>query len=86
MPLNIVELNYQELTPAQYGKKHGMGKAAVQARCEQGHLNAYRTEGGHWKIRDYPSDVVSRKDYEELLKEHAALKAKLDGIVKLATV
>ena len=85
MSLSLTDLNSGiELTPAQYGKKYGMGEAAVRARCEQGLINAYRTEGGHWKIRDYPNDVVDRKVYENLLTEHAKLKVKLESIAKLA--
>jgi hypothetical protein len=85
MPARIVEVDYEELTPAQYGRKHGMGEDAVRARCKMGQLMAYQTEGGHWKIRDYPRDVVDRKAYESLLSENAELRAVLDSVRRLIT-
>jgi hypothetical protein len=86
MLAKIIETYYDELTPAQYGRKHGIGTAAVRARCEMGQLMAYRTEGGHWKFRDYPGDVVDRKAYESLLAENAELRATIAGIKRLLLV
>ena len=77
-----MQINYKELTPAQYVEKHGLGEAAVRSRCKQGILNAYRTDGGHWKIRDYLNEVVDRAAFEALLSENIELKAKIETIKK----
>jgi hypothetical protein len=78
---------FRELTPTQYGKKHGMSKSQVIRRCDEGLLSAYKTEGGHWKIRDYENnDMVPRTEYEQVLVRAVTAEEKINTMRAMLAV
>ena len=82
-----VELNFTEMTPAQYGKMLSppLSPATIIRRCQQGLLDAYQTEGGHWKIKVFKNETITKEQYESVKKENELLKAKIIAISKLIT-
>lgn len=85
-PQKEIELNFYEVTPAQYGKllTPPVSAATIVNRCNQGLLNAYRTEGGHWKIRIPRNESITTDEYEKLKDENVRLRSALGSIKLLA--
>ncbi len=69
----------RELTPAEYGTRHGLSSGAVRRRCEAGLIRGAYMLGTRWKIPDVEEDIVTREEYDQLKKENAALKSKLEA-------
>jgi len=81
-------LNYSEVTPAQYSSllDPPVSASTIRRRCEKGLLNAYRTEGGHWKIimsTSTKDDTKNDVQLELALKRNAHLKTALTQIVQI---
>jgi hypothetical protein len=77
-------LTQQYLKVPEYAKKYGLPESRVRQMCLAKQLEAYREcEGGHWYIRDVPGEVVPRAQYDELIRENAMLKTKLQSIMAL---
>ena len=72
---------------SEYSRLHGIPEGRVRKMCESGELSAYRDgPGGHWYIRDTPKDCVSRAEYDEVVRENAMLKTKLQSISSLCCI
>ncbi len=74
-----------ELTTEQAGKLFGTSAQVERRRCEQGLRDCFRTDGGQWRIKIRPNDVVSREEAEALRNENATLKAKLEAAQRVLT-
>ena len=72
-----------ELTTAEAGKLLGISGQAMRRRCEQGLVDCYRTEGGQWRVKLRPEEVMPREEAEALRQENADLRARLDAAVRV---
>ena len=74
-----------EITVSQYAKMVGMSQSTVRSRCEQGLIPAFKTDGGHWRIKKpLLKDSVSIEEYEKVVSENAELKSMIRSISKIA--
>lgn len=67
------------MTISQYAKHTELSRAMVKTLCENNILPAYKTEGGHWRIKVF-NNSVSQEEYEKVLQENAFLKSKLKSL------
>ncbi len=79
MKAKEIKAPFIELTTAEAGVLFGTSGQVERKRCEQGLREAYRTDGGQWRVLIRPDDVISREEAEALRNENATLKAKLDA-------
>ena len=77
-----------ELTIPEAAKLFNMGESAVRYRCERGIFDAYRTDGdrGHWRVKLRPNEVMPKEEAENIKRENAELKSKLESLRKLLAV
>ncbi len=58
----------------EYSRRSGMGVEEVKRQCRIGNIPHVMTEKGYYKIKVYDNDVVSRKQYDQVVEENAKLK------------
>lgn len=58
----------------EYSRRSGMGVEEVKRQCRIGNIPHVMTEKGYYKIEVYDNDVVSRKQYDQVVEENAKLK------------
>lgn len=58
----------------EYSRRSGMGVEEVKRQCRLGNIPHMMTEKGYYKIEVYDNDVVSRKQYDQVVEENAKLK------------
>lgn len=58
----------------EYSRQSGMGVEEVKRQCRLGNIPHMMTEKGYYKIEVYDNDVVSRKQYDQVVEENAKLK------------
>lgn len=78
-------INMVLVTVPEYARITGKGEAAVRRECEQGLLQAEKTEGGQWRIFLTAGDSVPRKLYEEVQAKNQKLSTTIEtlaGIIK----
>jgi len=83
--LKTIVSPFIELTTEQAGKVIGISGQAMRRRCEQGLVDAYRTDGGQWRVKFRPNDVMASEEAETLRKENAELRAKLEAAQRVLT-
>ena len=64
-----LEFNFILVTPSEYAKTTRVSYKEVLKFCKTGQLEAYKTDGGQWRIKVYKDDVVSKEEYEKLFEE-----------------
>lgn len=67
------------LTISKYAKESGLTPAQVRTLCESGILQAYKTEGGQWRIKVI-NDSVPREIHEKALQRISFLETKLKSM------
>lgn len=83
MAVDNLEFNFILVTPAEYAKATGASYNETLSFCKSGQLEAYKTDGGQWKIKVYKDDIVSRKEYDELSEERNRYKGLVEAVAKL---
>ena len=71
------------ITPVEFSKQTGENYNLVLQMCKTGKLKCQKTTGGHFKIyaseldkaNDFKEDFISKKEYEEVVRENERLKA-----------
>ena len=72
-----------ELTTEQAGKFLGISGQAMRRRCQQGLIDAYRTEGGQWRVKFRPEEVMPQEETDALRRENMELKMQIEAIRRL---
>ena len=84
MSVGNLEFNFRLVTPAEYAKGTGISYNEALSFCKTGQLEAYRTDGGQWKIKVYKNDtIVSREEYNKIFDERNYYKGMVEAVSKL---
>ena len=83
MAVDNLEFNFILVTPAEYAKATRASYNETLSFCKTGQLEAYKTDGGQWRIKVYKDDVVSKKEYNKLLEERNYYKGTVESVTKL---
>ncbi len=86
MAVDNLEFNFILVTPAEYAKATGASYNETLSFCKSGQLEAYKTDGGQWRVKVYKDDVVSKKEYEKMFEELNYYKGMIKAVSKLITV
>ena len=86
MAVDNLEFNFILVTPAEYAKATGISYNEALSFCKTGQLEAYKTDGGQWRVKVYKDDVVSKKEYEKMFEELNYYKGMVKAVSKLITV
>jgi hypothetical protein len=73
----------RELTPAEYGARHGLSEGQVRRRCEEGLITGAYKLGLRWKIPDIENDMVTREEYDALNIEITELRATIKAMLSI---
>ncbi len=85
MSVDNLEFNFILVTPAEYAKATGASYNETLSFCKSGQLEAYKTDGGQWKIKVCKDDVISKKDYQEMFEELNRYRGMIEAVAKLIT-
>ncbi len=83
MSVKNLEFNFSLVTPAEYAKGTGISYNETLSFCKTGQLEAYKTDGGQWRIKVYKGDIVSKEEYRKLFDECNYYKGMIETISKL---
>ena len=86
MAVENLEFSFILVTPAEYAKATGISYNEALNFCKTGQLEAYKTDGGQWRVKVYKDDVVSREEYSKLFEERNYYKGMVEAISKLVRV
>ena len=83
MAVDNLEFNFVFVSAKEYAKRTGLSYNEVLRFCETGQLEAYKTDGGQWRIKVYKGDTVSREEYNKLFEECNRYKGMVEAVSKL---
>lgn len=81
-----VVLNFEMVSAKKYSKVSGLAYQIVLQQCENGTLDAYKTDGGQWRVKVHKGDMVSKVEFEKLQAENIKLKTSLEAIKSLVAI
>lgn len=70
----------------QYAKMKNLNPETVKDMCRKGELEYFMTEGGHYKIKIYDGNYISRNEYEKEKSERIRLEEKLKNVIRILEV
>ena len=83
-----MEVNHVYMSPREYSKATGnnIGVEEIKRLCRIGRIPCEMTENGHYKIKVYKDNCVSKEEYDRVVKENIELKALLKNINNLTQI
>lgn len=74
------------VSPTKYAKAKKLNVETVKQMCKEGKLEYFITKGGHYKIKIYDGEYVSKKEYEKVKDENLKLSTTLKNLKKMLEV
>lgn len=62
-----IQVNHKWISAREYAKQTGLGPEIIKQFIRAGTIEGEQTADGHWKVKVYKDDAVSRDAFE---KEH----------------
>lgn len=81
-----MQINHYYVSANEYSKQTGLGVEEVKRLCRIGHIPCEMSEGGHYHIKVYKDNCVSKEEYDSVVKENTELKSLIKSINNLTNI
>jgi hypothetical protein len=73
------ELPYSFMSAPEFARKSGLSYQETLAKCKDGTIDAFETDGGQWRVKVWKAtETVPKKQYDELMRLYTQLETRVN--------